>query len=467
MSRLVANLETAVAGTGLTDGMRISFHHHLRLGDRVVERVLDCLEEMGFSNLTLCASSLMGNSCEAALKAVRSGLICRIETTGLKEPLSSAVLDGELPNPVVFRSHGGRARAIESGETPIHTAFIAVSCADSDGNGNGVDGPNRFGSLGYAMVDSQYAGNVILITDYLSDTTLEYKSIPARENSQVVKIDSLGDREMIGGGSLRFSKRPLEKLIAERALEVIDASGYLKEGFCFQAGSGGISLLAARNTADLMRSRGITGEFASGGVTAALTGLLEEGLFHKLYDVQSFDDVAARSLGQNPDHLEMSASFYANPDNPGCIAHKLDVMLLSATEVDIQFNVNSISGTDGRILGALGGAPDTAEGAQLTIVVMPSFRGRIPTINRRVNLICTPGSLIDVLVTERGICVNPLRKDLERTLWDNGIKTMTIQELLDIVYNLTGIPSLPEPEGSIVGLIEGRRGEVLDTIRMG
>ena len=181
---------------------------------------------------------------------------------------------------------------------------------------------------------------------------------------------------------------------------------------------------------------------------------------------RSFDDAAASSLHENPFHLEMSASRYANPDHPECIAHKLDVMILSATEIDRNFHVNSITGTNGRILGALGGAPDTAEGADLTVVVMPSFRGRIPTVNTRVRTVCTPGNTVDVLVTERGIAVNPCHRKLLGLLKDSGLPVLSIEELIHKVCALTGEPEFPEEGERIAGVVEYRDGTILDCIRV-
>ena len=54
----VTTLEDAIKQTGLKDGMTISFHHHFRGGDKVVNMVVDKLAEMGFKNLSLAASSL-------------------------------------------------------------------------------------------------------------------------------------------------------------------------------------------------------------------------------------------------------------------------------------------------------------------------------------------------------------------------------------------------------------------------
>lgn len=460
----VLTLKEAIARSGLTCGMRISFHHHLRLGDRVVGLVLGHLQEMDYTDLTLCVSSIMGEACEAVLRAVRAGVVTRIETTGMKSPLSEAVLNNEVPHPVVFRTHGGRARAIEEGQTPVDVAFIAASAADRQGNLNGTSGPNPFGSMGYAHADAEYAGYVIAITDFLSEEPLAYQSIKAKLVDVLVKVDSIGESEQVGGGSLRVSQNPTEHLIAERTLAVMQAAGTLKPGFNYQAGSGGISLLVTNLLEQYMKQHALQGGFASGGITGTLVRMAKEGLFHTLWDVQSFDGEAALSVAENSFHKEMSASLYANPNNPACIAHQLDVMILSATEVDLDFNVNSVTGTDGRILGALGGGPDTAYGAKLTIVVLPSFRGRIPMINKEVNLICTPGSDVDVVVTERGIAVNPNREDLLKALKQANLKPIAIEELMMRIHALTGEPVLPGKEGSVVAVVEDRYGKKLSPL---
>lgn len=460
----VLTLHEAIARSGLTSGMRISFHHHLRLGDRVVSLVLGLLEELNYTDLTLCVSSIMGDACEAVLRSVRAGVVTNIETTGMKSPLSEAVLNNEVPNPVVFRTHGGRARAIEQGQTPIDVAFIAASAADREGNLNGTVGPNPFGSMGYAIPDALHATYVIAITDFLSDERLTYRSIEAKLVDVLVTVDSIGESDQVSGGSLRVSQNPTERVIAERTLAVMQAAGVLKDGFNYQAGSGGISLLVTNLLELYMKEHALQGGFASGGITGTLVRMAKEGLFHTLWDVQSFDGEAALSVAENAFHKEMSASLYANPDNPDCIAHQLDVMVLSATEVDLNFNVNSITGTDGRILGALGGGPDTAYGAKLTIVVLPSFRGRIPMINKEVNLVCTPGSDVDVVVTERGIAVNPRREDLYRALCEANLKPISIQELMQRIHFITGEPTLPKKEGRTVAVVEDRYGKKLSEL---
>lgn len=113
----------------------------------------------------------------------------------------------------------------------------------------------------------------------------------------------------------------------------------------------------------------IKASFGMGGITGPFVELMKEGLVKKLLDVQSFDLMAAQSIGENANHCEMDASFYANPHNKGCAANMLDIVVLSALEIDTDFNVNVITGSDGVIRGASGGHPDTAAGAKLSIIV--------------------------------------------------------------------------------------------------
>lgn len=460
----VSSLREAILLSGLKNGMRISFHHHLRLGDLVVGLVLEQLETLGFRDLVLCVSSLMGPACTSVLRAVEAKVLVRIETTGLKAPLTDAVLQGLIPQPVIFRSHGGRSRAIEAGEIPIDVAFLASSAIDTWGNLYGTIGKNPFGSMGYAFPDAQYAKFVIGITDTMVGELDSPIAIPAKWVDLVLEVPAIGDASQIAGGSLRISQNPLELVIAKQALRVLQASNVIRGGFNYQAGSGGVSLLVSMLLKEYMGEHHIQGGFASGGITQSLVEMAKKGLFQTLYDVQSFDSCSVESLAHNSFHKEIGSSLYANPYHPQCIAHALDVMILSATEVDLDFHVNSITGTNGRILGALGGGPDTAYGAKLTVVVIPTFRGRIPTIHHHVNLVCTPGRDVDVVVTERGIAVNPVRQGLMEVLQASSLPIVPMKTLMEQTYQLTGVPILPIPNKRVLAAVEYRDGTIIDCI---
>ena len=159
-----------VLGSGLKDGMTISFHHHFRGGDKVVNMVVGKLAEMGFKDLHLAASSLQDVH-EPLIEHIKNGVITRISTSGLRGELAKEISRGLLKEPVVFRSHGGRGSAIAKGDLHIDVAFIGASSSDYSGNACGYSrSPNAksiSGSLGYAKPDAQYADKVVILTDDL------------------------------------------------------------------------------------------------------------------------------------------------------------------------------------------------------------------------------------------------------------------------------------------------------------
>jgi citrate lyase subunit alpha/citrate CoA-transferase len=254
-------------------------------------------------------------------------------------------------------------------------------------------------------------------------------------------------------------------MIAEYACKVITNSKYFKDGFSFQTGTGGAALAVTRFLRDKMIEKEIKASFALGGITKPMAEMLEEGLIKHIFDVQDFDLYAVESIDKNPMHHEIDSSFYANIHNKGCIANKLDVVVLSALEIDTDFNVNVMTGSDGVLRGASGGHSDTAACAKLTIIVTPSIRGRIPCIVDAVNTVITPGESIDVLVTEIGIAINPGRKDLVEDFKNIGIPVYTIQELKDKVESIVGVPDRIEYEEKVIGIVEYRDGSIIDVVR--
>ena len=447
--KVVGSLKEAIVKSGLQDGMTISFHHHLRAGDMVLPKVMEAIDELGIKDLTICASSLT-SSHECLIDYIKKGVV-----TGR----------GLLDTAVVFRTHGGRARAIQKGDVTIDVAFIATSCCDDMGNMNGQQGPSAFGSMGYAMVDARYAKKVVAVTDNLVDFPAYPVSIPQTLVDIVAVIDQIGDPELMGQGATRKTKNPVELTIAEYASQVLIASGLIKNGFSYQAGTGGVSLAVVRFLRDYMKENHIIGSFGSGGITSTMVELLNEGLFTGLLDVQTFDKGAVESIRYNGNHIEMDAGTYADPLTKGCVTNNLDIMILSATEVDVNFNVNVLTASNGNVMGALGGHPDTAAGAKLAIVVCPLVRKRIPIVVDEVQTICTPGPSVDVVVTERGIAVNPNNPLLKAELVKAGLPVCDIKELRDKAYSITGKPKPPVFGNDIIGVVEYRDGTVIDMIK--
>ena len=161
----------------------------------------------------------------------------------------------------------------------------------------------------------------------------------------------------------------------------------------------------------------------------------------------------------------MSASMYGNPHNKGAVVNKLDIVILGATEIDTDFNVNVTTGSDGAIMGGSGGHSDTAAGAKLTIIVSNLVKARLPIIKDKVTTVTTPGESIDVLVTERGIAINPKNADLIERLKKTNLPIMTIEELKEVAEKLTGKPKEIESDDKIVAVIEYRDGTVIDVVK--
>ena len=182
-------------------------------------------------------------------------------------------------------------------------------------------------------------------------------------------------------------------------------------------------------------------------------------------DAQVFDSAAIRHIQENPNHIEISTSEYANPMNKGAYVNKLDFVILGALEVDVDYNVNVVTGSDGIVRGAPGGHPDTAAGARCAIIVAPLIRGRIPTICDRVLTVTTPGEAVDVVVTDYGIAINPRRQDLLAAYRDSGLPLRTIEELRDEAYRIVGRPDPVAFEDEVVAMVEARDGTILDVIR--
>lgn len=462
--KILKSIDQAIDASGLKDGMTISFHHHFRNGDYVLNLVVEAIAKKNIKGLTLAPSSLNDVN-DKIIPYIEQGVITAIETSGGRGKLGKLMTSGQLAKPTIIRSHGGRARAIEAGDLKIDVAFIGAPCCDKYGNINGVEGKSACGSMGYAIVDAAYADKVVALTDNLVPHPLHRISIPQTNVDFIVELESIGDPKGIASGALRISRDPRELLIAEYATGVIEYSGYFKDGYSLQLGSGGASLAAARFIKEKMRAQGITAAFGVGGTTAPFVEMLEEGLIHTLFDTQSFDIPSIQSITNNPRHQEMSASYYANPHNGGPIVNNLDVVILSATEVDVDFNVNVITDSNGVIMGASGGHSDTAAGANLAIVVAPLLRGRLPMVLDRVNTIVTPGETVDVIVTERGVAVNPLRTDLIDNLKGSGLPLMSIQDLKQMAYDIAGEPEPIQVSDEVVGVIEYRDGTIIDVVR--
>ena len=464
MTKVVSSLREAMERAGLKDGMTVSFHHHLRNGDYVLNMVMQEIADMGVGGLTVNASSLFDVHLPL-LDHIQSGVVSTLQTDYMAAGLGRAISRGAMANPVQFRTHGGRPADMARGVTPVDVAFIAAPACDCMGNCSGKFGPSACGSLGYAMADARYAKHVVIITDHLVPYPLQGWSIPETEVDSVVTVDSIGDPKGIVSGTTRITRDPVGLVMASYAARVIEHSGLLKDGFSFQTGAGGASLAAASFLKDIMLRDKIRGSFGLGGITGYMVDMLRAGCFEKLMDVQCFDLQAVESLREDPRHQEISAMHYASPVTKSAVVDSLDVVILGATEVDTDFNVNVHTDSNGYIMGGSGGHSDTAAGAKLSMIIAPLFRARLPIVTDRVHCISTPGKDIDVLVTQAGIAVNPKNGELADRLRSAGLPIVDIRALKEKAEGLTGKPAhLPQGQRVVADVIS-RDGQLLDQIR--
>lgn len=453
----------AVERANLFDGATISFHHHLRNGDQVMEQVLTACRTLGLRDLHIAPSSLF--PCHGDLVPfIRDGVVARITTSYMNGPLADAVRSGLLPHPVTLQTHGGRAQAIETGRLAIDSAFIAAPAVDLVGNLSGADGPNACGPLGYAMVDAAHASHVVAVTDN-QIPALSRICIPSAQVHGIAKVDSIGAASQIVSGTTGRAPSAVGRMIADMTVGLILASGLLKDGFSFQTGAGATSLAVANSLAPVMADQRVCGGFAAGGVTEPLVDMHRAGLFREIWDVQAFDLAAVESYRNDPQHRAMSASHYASPDRADAIANQLDVMILGAAQIDTSFNVNVTQGSDGRIIGGSGGHADTAAGAKLPIVTTSLTGGGFAKVVDQLTCLTTPGDTIGAVVTEAGIAIGPAHPALAIRARQAGLPIVKIEDLERLARQKATRQPAPPGSGRVVALSEYRDGHVIDEIR--
>jgi citrate lyase subunit alpha/citrate CoA-transferase len=470
-SELVSSLSEVIDKVGLADGMTISFHHHFRNGDMVMNMVLAEIQKKGIKDLTLAPSSTFPCQEEAIINAIQNGTITKIEGGSARGEIGRMVSSGKHLDKVMrIRSHGGRVRAIEAGDIQIDVAFIGAPSADELGNLNGVDGPSACGTINFSFVDARFANNVVAITDNL----VEYPNFPMSISQElvdyVVVVDKIGDPNKIASGELRITNSPTRLKIAKDAMRIADILGFVEEGMNFQAGAGGISLAFTEFLHQRMKEKGVHAHWAQGGTTKFLVDMLKDGTVHKLITGQAFDTTAIESMREDPkNHVDLPIGAYANIHGKGCTVNKLDIVVLGASEVDLDFNVNTVTLSNGLIAEPVGGHSDTAAGSELTIITVPLFRGRYPVVVEKCTTVVTPGETIDVIVTERGIAINPRRMDLleklKKVKIPKDLRICTIEELQKMAYEITGGKIEPNWGENIVALIEYRDGTIIDVVR--
>ncbi len=141
---------------------------------------------------------------------IEDGTIVNIESSGVRGKIGDAISHGKLKGLATMRSHGGRVRAIETGETHVDIAFIGAPSCDEYGNCSGMGGKTNCGVLSYAYVDAEMADYVVAVTDCLVD----YPNYPAEINQTKVDyvcvVDQIGIPEKIATGAAQAHHRPAQ-----------------------------------------------------------------------------------------------------------------------------------------------------------------------------------------------------------------------------------------------------------------
>jgi len=460
---MAARLKVALQNAGLKDGMTISTHHHFRNGDLVANALFDTAKDLGVKKLRWFPSASFPCH-EHLLQYLEDGTIHHIEGS-MNGPLGAYCSEGKMNGLGVLRSHGGRYQAVQDGGVHIDIAVIAAPTADAFGNATGDRGPSACGLLGFALADSEYADHVIVVTDNLVPFPCLPWQIQGQRVDQVVEVEQVGLPEKIVSGTTVVTKSPERLLIAEYIADFVRDSGILKPGFSFQAGAGGISLAFAMFLKEHMKAADVTAGFVRGGSNQYLVEMLEEGLTPVILDGQTFDLEGVRSMRENQGHQNTSPFTSYNYHGKGNFASMIDVVVLGATEVDVDFNANVVTHSDGKLLHGIGGWQNCLF-SKCTVLAVPSVRNRIPVILDRVTTLVGPGELVDVVATEQGLCINPARADLIEAMQGSRVPLLDIRELKARLDRLCGgAPAKPKLGDEFVAAIQWVDGTTIDGVR--
>ncbi len=464
-NKVVSSLSEALSRCGLKDGMTISTHHHLRDGDLVSNTIFDIAHDKGVKDLVWFPSASFPCN-DPLIKYLEDGTINRIEGS-MNGPLGKFTSYGGMKGCAVLRSHGGRVQAIQDGEVKIDIAVIAAPSADAFGNATGVEGPSACGILGYSLADMLYADKVIVVTDNLVPFPCMPFQIQGNYVDYVVVVDKIGIPEKIVSGTTQVTKSPDRLLLAEWTAQFCSEAGLLKDGVGIQTGAGGTSLSVGLHFHEQLKANNWKARFGFGGSTQYMVKMLEDGVLDYLLDAQAFDLEAVRSVKENINHIDLSVFQAYNYHSKGNYTSMTDIVILGATEIDLKFNGNVVTHSDGLLLHGIGGWQNCIH-SKCTILPVPLFRDRIPVIVDQVTTLCGPGELIDVIVTERGIAINPKRTDLIDKMKHSSLPIVSIEDLKAEADSICGVPEkapVSDKDEDTVAIIKWVDGTVIDSVR--
>jgi len=467
----------------IKDGDTISYPHYYRMGDVGLKLVVEKLREKKKRGIIIYGNAYFDHVDPWLIEAVREGVIGGLYGNPYRA-LGDHVVKGELlPWVTIGFSHGDRVRKLQTGEVRVKIAFGPVPMADVWGNANGLLGkPDELcGPVGLFAADAEFADYVCLLAGMVSDTLIMPTPISMEQIDFVVATGSGGQNSGIGSGTLDIAKaraNPFNAQVADNVTRVMMASGVIKDNFGFQVGSGA-GLIVLDNIRGLLKEMKIKANFTIGGITSLHVDMLDEGTVRRLMHGQLFEPSPKvfESMLTNPNHHEITTSYYASVANKEAAVNMLDLAVLSALEVDLDFNVNTVC-AGGRIVGGIGGGQDVAAGADLTIIFLPLATGKngkgFPKVVEKVFTRTTPGEVIDVVVTEEYAAINPRSQSSYKDAIISragqcGLKLVSIEELhaksVVAAQGFGAIPPNPETTDQIVHAIEWRDGTLLDVIR--
>ena len=467
----------------LNDGDTISYPHYYRTGDLGLEFIIEKLKQHKKRGIILYANAVFDNTDPWLFEAFQDGTLGGIYGNVFRK-FGEHIISGELlPWKGVGFSHGNRVRKLQTGEVHIKIAFGPVPIADIYGNANGMMGKKEHwcGPLGLFDADTQFADYTCLLAGTVSTSLIMPTSISMETVDFVVKVDDPGLSIGIGSGTLdleRIRSKKFNVIIANNVLNVMKSAQVIQENFNFQVGSGA-GLIVLDEIRKMLKEKSIQANFAIGGVTSMHVEMLDEGTLKYLMHGQLFEpsEKVVQSLLNNPFHQEITAGYYASVANKEAAVNMLDVAVLSALEIDLDFNVNTVC-ANGRIIGGIGGGQDVAAGADLTIMFLPLATGKnqkgFPKVVDKVYTKTTPGEVIDVVVTEDFVAINPKSKSskkeiLKENAKKNGLNIVSIEELHNLsikkAKEFGKLPIKTETTDEVVHIIEWRDGTLLDTIK--
>ena len=468
----------------LRDGDALSFPHYYRNGgDRFLHAVIGELRRRTLRGIRLIGNAYFGDL-DYLVEAVRNGTIAYVYGNpygGLAKAVGAGSL---LPVRVIGCSHGGRQRDIVLGAERIRLAIFPAPAADPWGNASGVLGAKdqRCGPLGLFDADVRHADYTCVCAGTVIDRFLPHRSISMEHVDFVVPFPNVGDAAGIGAGTLDLGRimSPANLALADRVMTLLGAAGLLRDGVAFQSGSGA-SLAILQRLSDHFVTNRLKASFTIGGITEIHVDMLRRGAVELILHGQCFQptDAVFDSLVNDPGHQEISTSIYANLACKGTLTPLLDFAILSCAEIDRDFNVNTVTGYDGRLVGGIGGGPNVGR-ANLTIMFtsLAGFSKRrgqaYPSIRDRVNTVTMPGELVDVVITEEDAVINPASRSphaaaLRERAAAAGVTLISMDELAAKAMARARElgPLMPEPsfDGEVVEIVKADDGSILDVIR--